>query len=210
MSIWQSRRSRNLAPSRSLWVRRLPRKTPASDPVRTAIRKASTVTAILKNKAVLEKALAPGSAYECLDESQWAAPVEAIKHHTSFRDADVADTVPLFDSGRTKRLHRGRKKLFASQAILVGADVADQDTGRSERKEGSGLNKRRGSHFMTARRHSPNRGSQNVKRYLTAYLTPATAAPRSSAGNVDAGVAWDPCMPSDSAVQCTGWWLYDG
>src|SRR5260370_21149946 len=79
--------------------------TPASDTVRIGYQKSSTLTAILKNNGVLEKALVPLGVRVSWHEFTRGLPLlEAINTNNIDFGADVADTMPLFAQAAEAKL----------------------------------------------------------------------------------------------------------
>ena len=170
--------------------------TPASDTVRIGYQKSSTLTAILKNNGVLEKALAPLGVRVSWHEFTSGLPLlEAINTNNIDFGADVADTVPLFAQAAGAKLAYIAEEAASpsAQAILVGAESPIRTLADLKGKKVA-VTKGAGSHFLLLAALA--KSGLNFKDISPAYLTPADGRAAFIGGNVDAWVAWDPFLTS--------------
>jgi len=170
--------------------------TPASDTVRIGYQKSSTLTAILKNNGVLEKALAPLGVRVSWHEFTSGLPLlEAINTNNIDFGADVADTVPLFAQAAGAKLAYIAEEAASpsAQAILVGAESPIRTLADLKGKKVA-VTKGAGSHFLLLAALA--KSGLNFKEISAAYLTPADGRAAFIGGNVDAWVAWDPFLTS--------------
>ena len=170
--------------------------TPASDTVRIGYQKSSTLTAILKNNGVLEKALAPLGVRVSWHEFTSGLPLlEAINTDNIDFGADVADTVPLFAQAAGAKLAYIAEEAASpsAQAILVGAESPIRTLADLKGKKVA-VTKGAGSHFLLLAALA--KSGLNFKDISPAYLTPADGRAAFIGGNVDAWVAWDPFLTS--------------
>src|SRR5437899_2153495 len=133
--------------------------TPASDTVRIGYQKSSTLTAILKNNGVLEKALVPLGIRISWHEFTSGLPLlEAINTGNVDFGADVADTVPLFAQAAGAKLAYIAEEAASpsAQAILVAAESPIR-TGADLKGKKVAVTKGAGSHFLllAARQSGP-------------------------------------------------------
>jgi sulfonate transport system substrate-binding protein len=170
--------------------------TPSSDTVRIGYQKSSTLTAILKNNGVLEKALAPLGVRVSWHEFTSGLPLlEAINTNNIDFGADVADTVPLFAQAAGAKLAYIAEEAASpsAQAILVGAESPIRTLADLKGKKVA-VTKGAGSHFLLLAALA--KSGLNFKDISPAYLTPADGRAAFIGGNVDAWVAWDPFLTS--------------
>jgi len=170
--------------------------TPASDTVRIGYQKSSTLTAILKNNGVLEKALVPLGVRVSWHEFTSGLPLlEAINTNNIDFGADVADTVPLFAQAAGAKLAYIAEEAASpsAQAILVGAESPIRTLADLKGKKVA-VTKGAGSHFLLLAALA--KSGLNFKDISPAYLTPADGRAAFIGGNVDAWVAWDPFLTS--------------
>ena len=170
--------------------------TPSSDTVRIGYQKSSTLTAILKNNGVLEKALAPLGVRVSWHEFTSGLPLlEAINTNNIDFGADVADTVPLFAQAAGAKLAYIAEEATSpsAQAILVGAESPIRTLADLKGKKVA-VTKGAGSHFLLLAALA--KSGLNFKDISPAYLTPADGRAAFIGGNVDAWVAWDPFLTS--------------
>ena len=170
--------------------------TPPSDTIRIGYQKSSTLTAILKTRGELEKALAPLGVRISWHEFTSGLPLlEAINTGNIDFGADVADTVPLFAQAAGARLAYVAEEAASpsAQAILVGAESPIKSIADLKGKKVA-VTKGAGSHFLLLAALA--KSGLSFKDISTAYLTPADGRAAFIGGNVDAWVAWDPFLTS--------------
>ncbi|MCJ2037286.1 aliphatic sulfonate ABC transporter substrate-binding protein [Methylobacterium sp. J-068] len=170
--------------------------------LRIGFQKSSTLIALLKQDAVLEKALAPLAVTVSWHEFTSGLPImEALNAGQIDVSADVADTVPIFAQAAQARIAYVAQEAASpkAQAILVGADSPIKSVADLKGRKVA-VTKGAGSHYLLlAALQAANLPFRSIS---PAYLTPSDGRAALASGSVDAWVAWDPFL--SAAEQQTG------
>ena len=162
--------------------------------LRIGFQKSSTLIALLKEEAALEKALAPLNVSVTWHEFTSGLPImEALNAGQIDVSADVADTVPIFAQAAQARIAYIAQEAASptAQAILVAADspiraVADLKGRKVAVTKGAG------SHYLLLVALAAE--TLPFKAISPAYLTPSDGRAALASGSVEAWVAWDPFL----------------
>lgn len=162
--------------------------------LRIGFQKSSTLIALLKEEAALEKALAPLNVSVTWHEFTSGLPImEALNAGQIDVSADVADTVPIFAQAAQARIAYIAQEAASptAQAILVAADspiraVADLKGRKVAVTKGAG------SHYLLLAALAAE--TLPFKAISPAYLTPSDGRAALASGSVEAWVAWDPFL----------------
>lgn len=177
--------------------------------LRIGYQKSSTLIALLKQDASLEKALEPLGVTLSWHEFTSGLPVmEALNAGQIDLSADVADTVPIFAQAAGARITYVAQEAASprAQAIVVGADSAIRTVADLKGRKVA-VTKGAGSHYLLLAALAAE--GLPFKAITPAYLTPADGRTALASGGVDAWVAWDPFL-SAAEIQSGARLLKDG
>ena len=176
----------------------------AAEPKRLHIgfQKSSTLIALLKLDAALEKALEPLGVTVSWHEFTSGLPImEALNAGQIDVSADVADTVPIFAQAAQANITYIAEEAASptAQAILVAKDSPLKSVADLKGRKVA-VTKGAGSHYLLL----AALGAEMLpfKAINPAYLTPSDGRAALASGSVEAWVAWDPFR--SAAEQQTG------
>lgn len=170
--------------------------------LRIGFQKSSTLIALLKLDAALEKALEPLGVTVSWHEFTSGLPImEALNAGQIDVSADVADTVPIFAQAAQARITYVAQEAASpkAQAILVNKDSALKSVADLKGRKVA-VTKGAGSHYLLLAALSAE--GLPFKAISPAYLTPSDGRAALASGSVEAWVAWDPFL--SAAEQQTG------
>lgn len=162
--------------------------------VRIGYQKSSTLIAVLKAQAVLERELAPLGVKLTWHEFTSGLPLlEALNLDNLDFSADVADTVPVFAQAAGAQLTFVAQEAPSptAQAIVVRADSPLRTLGDLKGRK-IGVAKGSGGHYLLLA--ALDKGGVSLKDIEVAYLTPADGRAAFEKGAIDAWVTWDPFL----------------
>lgn len=162
--------------------------------VRIGYQKSSTLIAVLKAQATLEKQLAPLAVQPVWHEFSSGLPLlEALNLDNLDLSADVADTVPVFAQAAGARLTFVAQEAPspAAQAILVRADSPLKSVAELKGRK-VGLAKAAGVHYLLIA--ALGKAGLSFADIQPAYLSPADGRAAFEKGAIDAWVVWDPFL----------------
>jgi sulfonate transport system substrate-binding protein len=170
--------------------------------LRIGFQKSSTLIALLKEDAALEKALAPLAVTVTWHEFTSGLPImEALNAGQIDVSADVADTVPIFAQAAQARIAYIAEEAASptAQAILVAADSPIRSVADLKGRKVA-VTKGAGSHYLLLAALAAEK--LPFRAISPAYLTPADGRAALASGSAEAWVAWDPFL--SAAEQQTG------
>lgn len=165
-----------------------------ADRLRIGFQKSSTLIALLKEDAALEKALAPLNVTVSWHEFTSGLPImEALNAGQIDVSADVADTVPIFAQAAQARITYIAQEAASptAQAILVAADSPIRSVANLKGRKVA-VTKGAGSHYLLLAALAAEK--LPFKAISPAYLTPSDGRAALASGSVEAWVAWDPFL----------------
>lgn len=165
-----------------------------ADRLRIGFQKSSTLIALLKEDAALEKALAPLNVTVSWHEFTSGLPImEALNAGQIDVSADVADTVPIFAQAAQARITYVAQEAASptAQAILVAADSPIRSVADLKGRKVA-VTKGAGSHYLLLAALAAEK--LPFKAISPAYLTPSDGRAALASGSVEAWVAWDPFL----------------
>lgn len=188
-----------------------PRSGGATEPgrLRIGFQKSSTLIALLKQDAALEKALEPLGVSVSWHEFTSGLPImEALNAGQIDVSADVADTVPIFAQAAQARITYVAQEAASpkAQGILVAAGSEIRSVSDLKGRKVA-VTKGAGSHYLLLAALAAE--GLPFKAIVPAYLTPSDGRAALASGSVDAWVAWDPFL-SAAELQTGARLLRDG
>jgi sulfonate transport system substrate-binding protein len=162
--------------------------------LRIGFQKSSTLIALLKQDAALEKALAPLGVTVSWHEFTSGLPImEALNAGQIDVSADVADTVPIFAQAAQARITYVAQEAASpkAQAILVNAASPLKSVAELKGRKVA-VTKGAGSHYLLLAALAAE--GLPFKAISPAYLTPSDGRAALASGSVEAWVAWDPFL----------------
>ncbi|CAA2160123.1 Putative aliphatic sulfonates-binding protein [Methylobacterium brachiatum] len=166
----------------------------AATMLRIGYQRSSTLIALLRQNANLEKALAPlGTGLSWHEFTSGLPIMEALNAGQIDVSADVADTVPIFAQAAGARITYIAQEAPSpdAQAILV-PEASPAKAVADLRGKRVAVTKGAGSHYLLLAALAE--AGMTFKDITPAYLTPADGRAALTSGGVEAWVAWDPFL----------------